>query len=49
VSRDITEDISSVDTITGDIRTGGEQVQISAAELSKLAEELKGLVGQFKI
>ncbi len=49
VSRDITQDISSVDTITGDIRTGGEQVQTSAAELSKLAEELKGLVGQFKI
>ena len=49
VSRDITQDISSVDTITGDIRTGGEQVQTSAAELSKLAEELKGLVGQFRI
>jgi methyl-accepting chemotaxis protein len=49
VSKDITQDISSVDTITGDIRTGGEQVQTSAAELSKLAEELKGLVGQFKV
>jgi methyl-accepting chemotaxis protein len=49
VSRDIAQDITAVDSITGDIRSGGEQVQISAEELSKLAEQLKGLVGQFKI
>jgi len=33
----------------GEIRQGGEQVQASAAELSRLAEQLKALVGQFKI
>ncbi|UTF51725.1 methyl-accepting chemotaxis protein [Desulfomicrobium sp. ZS1] len=49
VSRDIAQDITAVDSITGDIRSGGEQVQVSAEELSKLAEQLKGLVGQFKI
>lgn len=49
VSRDIAQDITAVDGITGDIRAGGEQVQASAEELSKLAEQLKGLVGQFKI
>jgi methyl-accepting chemotaxis protein len=49
VSRDIAQDITAVDSITGDIRSGGEQVQASAEELSKLAEQLKGLVGQFKI
>jgi len=49
VSKDITRDISAVDSITGDIRSGGEQVQASAEELSKLAEQLKGLVGHFKI
>ncbi|NCD24835.1 MAG: methyl-accepting chemotaxis protein [Deltaproteobacteria bacterium] len=49
VSRDITKDISSIDTISGDIRSGGEQVQVSAVELSKLAEQLKGLVGQFRV
>jgi len=49
VSRDIAQDITAVDGITGDIRSGGEQVQASAEELSKLAEQLKGLVGQFKI
>ena len=49
VSRDIAQDITAVDGITGDIRAGGQQVQASAEELSKLAEQLKGLVGQFKI
>ena len=49
VSRDIAQDITAVDGITGDIRSGGEQVQASAEELSRLAEQLKGLVGQFKI
>lgn len=49
VSRDIAKDVGAVDTITGDIRSGGEQVQTSASELSKLAEQLKGLVGQFRI
>ncbi len=49
VSRDIAQDITAVDAITGDIRSGGAQVQASAEELSKLAEQLKGLVGQFKI
>ncbi|ACU89252.1 methyl-accepting chemotaxis protein [Desulfomicrobium baculatum] len=49
VSRDIAQDITAVDSITGDIRSGGEQVQASAEELSKLAEQLKGLVGQFRI
>ncbi|MGE4442799.1 MAG: methyl-accepting chemotaxis protein [Desulfomicrobium sp.] len=49
VSRDIAQDITAVDAITGDIRSGGAQVQTSAEELSKLAEQLKGLVGQFRI
>jgi methyl-accepting chemotaxis protein len=49
VSKDIAKDITAVDSITNDIRSGGEQVQVSAVELSKLAEQLKGLVGQFKI
>ena len=49
VSKDITQDITAVDGITGDIRAGGEQVQASAEELSRLAEQLTGLVGQFKV
>ncbi len=42
------QDLTSVNAATGEIRAGGEQVQASAAELSNLAEQLKGLVGQFK-
>ena len=49
VSKDIAHDVTAVDAITNDIRSGGEQVQTSAAELSRLAEQLKGLVGQFKV
>ena len=49
VSRDIARDVEAVDGITGDIRTGGDQVQASAEELSRLAEQLKGLVGQFRV
>ena len=49
VSREIAQEVTAVDSITGDIRSGGEQVEASAEELSKLAEQLKGLVGQFKV
>jgi len=48
VSTDIARDISSIDTVTSDIRLGGEQVQSRAVELSRLAEQLSALVGQFK-
>ena len=49
VSRSMAQDIAGVDAAAGEIRSGGEQVQASAAELSKLAEQLKSLVGQFKV
>jgi methyl-accepting chemotaxis protein len=38
-----------VDAAAAEIRAGGEQVQASAAELSQLAEQLKRLVGQFRV
>jgi methyl-accepting chemotaxis protein len=49
VSRSIAKDIAGVGDSLGDVRKGGEQVQVSAAELSKLAEHLTALVGQFSI
>jgi methyl-accepting chemotaxis protein len=49
VSRSMAQDIAGVDTAATEIRGGGQQVQASAAELSMLAEQLKGMVGQFKI
>ena len=49
VSKSIASDVAGVNAAVGDIRQGGEQVQASAMELSQLAEQLKGLVGQFKV
>ncbi len=49
VARAMAQDIVGVDAAAAEIRAGGEQVQASAAELSKLAEQLKGLVGQFRV
>jgi methyl-accepting chemotaxis protein len=47
-SRSIAVDIAGVNATVADIRHGGEQVQMSAAELSSFADGLKALTGQFK-
>ena len=49
VSRSIAEDIAGVNVAVVDIRHGGEQVRISAEELSKLAQELGAQVSRFKL
>lgn len=49
VSQSMAHDIAGVDAAAGEIDTGGDQVKASATELSKLAEQLKSLVGQFKV
>ena len=49
VAKTMAQDIAGVDAAAVEIRSGGEQVQASAAELSQLAEQLKGLIGQFKV
>jgi len=49
VSRSIAEDIAGVNSAVSDIRSGGERVQASAVDLSKLAEQLGAQVAQFKI
>ena len=49
VSRTMAQDITSVNTAANEIREGGEQVQASAMELSRLSEQLKELVGRFKV
>jgi methyl-accepting chemotaxis protein len=48
VAKSMAQDLSGVNAAADEIRAGGEQVQASAAELSRLSEQLKGLVGQFK-
>lgn len=49
VSKTMAQDIAGIDAAAGEIHSGGMQVQASATELSKLAEQLKSLVGQFKV
>ena len=49
VSKSIARDIAGVNSAVTEIRHGGEQVQISAAELSKLAEQLGAQVAQFRV
>jgi methyl-accepting chemotaxis protein len=49
VSKTIAHDIAGVNSAVADIRQGGEHVQASALDLSKLAEELGAQVGQFRV
>ena len=49
VSSSIAQDIAGVHASVSDIRHGGEQVQASASELSKLAEVLGARVAQFSL
>ena len=49
VSKSMAHDITAVDAAVGDTRQGGEHVQASTVELSKVTEQLKATVGQFKV
>ena len=49
VAKAMAQDLAGVSAAADEIRAGGEQVQASAAELSSLAEQLQGLVGQFRV
>jgi methyl-accepting chemotaxis protein len=49
VSKSIAKDIAGVNADVADIRRGGEQVQLSAAELSGLAKQLQTQVSQFRM
>lgn len=49
VSRSIASDIASVNGATLGIREGGQQVETSATELSRLSEQLRVLVAQFSV
>jgi len=49
VSQTVAKDIETVNLAATDIAAGSDQVTRSTSELSKLAEELQSLVGQFKL
>ena len=46
---EVTKDVSEVSQATADMKEGSTQVLNSAGELSKLADRLNEMVGQFKI
>ena len=48
-SGSMAKELSVMNSAVNEIRSGGEQVQKSAGELAQLSEELKKLVGQFKV
>ncbi len=49
VAGDIARDISEVNQAAGEMSNSSSQVNISAQELSKLGEQLKEMVGKFKV
>lgn len=49
VSKSIAKDISSVNESVGEIRQGGEMVESSAADLARLADQLKQTVALFRV
>ncbi|MBI9019338.1 MAG: methyl-accepting chemotaxis protein [Phycisphaerae bacterium] len=48
-SQEITKSITGVDVAARQTAQGASQTQVAGTELSKLSEELHGLVGQFKV
>jgi methyl-accepting chemotaxis protein len=49
VSQSVAKEIATVNHAAGDIASGSEQILNNSTELSRLAEELRQAVGQFKI
>jgi len=49
VSQEIARDIMVVNTASGEMTAASQQVQASAMDLSQLAEQLKTMVGRFKL
>ncbi len=49
VSRTIAQDIAVVNQSAEEMHAGSQQVRTSAADLSRMAEELQALVAQFKV
>ena len=49
VSKTIAVDIAGMNSTVNEIREGGNQVQASSAELSRLAEQLKTVVQKFRV
>jgi methyl-accepting chemotaxis protein len=48
VTKSVTQEIAAVNTATGEIDVAAGQVNASAIELSRMAENLKNIIGNFK-
>ena len=49
VSKSMANDLIAVIAAVDEVRQGGEQMQASTMELSKVAEQLNATAGQFKV
>jgi methyl-accepting chemotaxis protein len=49
VSQEIARDIAAVNTASGEMTSASQQVQANSLDLSQLAEQLRTLVGRFKL
>lgn len=49
VSKSIARDIADVSAVTSEVSAGGETVRSNASYLLSLVEQLKGVIGQFKM
>lgn len=49
VAESVSHDINAVSATSSNVQTGSTQVNSNATELAKLAEDLQGLVGKFKL
>ncbi|MBK7455790.1 MAG: hypothetical protein IPJ46_19325 [Anaerolineales bacterium] len=49
MAQSVAQDIAAVNVAGNDIARGSHQVQESASELSKLAEQLRNMVQAFKV
>ena len=49
VSKSMASDIAGINEAVAGVRQGGENVEASTRELSKVADQIKSAVGQFKV
>jgi methyl-accepting chemotaxis protein len=49
VSEEINRNVTMVSDLSVENMTGSEQVSAASGELSRLAEELQGMVSQFRV
>jgi methyl-accepting chemotaxis protein len=49
VSRSIATDVAAISQSTLQVQQSGERVQVSATELARLADQLRDMIGKFRV